>query len=188
MKTTILKNIAIITICLLSMKSNSQETKEVCDCPEPNKYQFQDVCDSIYERARYDGPLPFSFRYQLQLFRLACIDTLKDTPEEAKIKMQNFWNKYRELFTCDNYIDSTATDKNLAKFCMERGFTLFVSEAVKKYQLDLNFTDKDGQTLLDYITEEIDFQKSYGSNINEGKINEFKRLYDLLRKKRCKTR
>lgn len=180
-----IKSILILSILLTSFISLGQVTNEVCDCPKPTKDDLLNICHSIYVRESYNGTEPFTWEYQRRLWEIACVNPLKDTPEEVINKIQCFWNKYRADFTCDNYVDSLVSNKNIIKFCLERGFTAFVTEAVKKYHLDMNFTDKDGKTVLDCIIELRDIC-SKRPPVDEYKIKEYNRFYDMLRKNGAK--
>jgi hypothetical protein len=104
----------LLTICVLftisfgSLAQENQLTVDDCNCPKPSKDDLLNICHSIYVKQKYDGTEPFVFEYQRRLWKAACVDPLKDTPEEAIKKIQCFWNKYR--------VDSLASNKNIIKF------------------------------------------------------------------------
>lgn len=150
------------------------------ECPAPTKQQFLNICHAIYVKELYSGTEPFSYEYQKKMWDISCANPSKDDKVAAKEKIQKMWNKYRESFTCDNYVDSLASERNITKFSIDRGFTAFVSEAVKKYNLDMNFKDTDGQTVLDFIKEQEELTYKQPP-VDEYKIKEYKRLYDMLR-------
>jgi hypothetical protein len=53
------------------LSSRAQEKKaEVCDCLEPTKDQFTNVCKAIDDKEVYEGSGPFSYVYQENLWVL----------------------------------------------------------------------------------------------------------------------
>jgi hypothetical protein len=174
------KIIPLFLFLLIALSSQAQEKKaEVCDCPEPTKDEFTSVCQAIYDKEAYEGSGPFSYVYQENLWELSCVKP-NESIEIAKIKIQCMWSKYRQNFRCFGYPDSIATDLNILKFSLDTGFTAFISEAVKKYNLDMNFKDPaDNKTILDFIKDQI---KIIGNSppVDNAKITEYNRLYKML--------
>jgi hypothetical protein len=153
-------------------------TEKVKECPTPTKNQFFNLCQNLYDKEPYDGSGPFGYAYQEDLWDISCAKPT-DSFEVAKVKIQTMWNKHRENFRCYN-TTSAANEKNIAKFSIDSGFTVFISEAVKKYNLDMNFKDPaDNKTVLDFLKD----QETIISNtppVNEAKIIEYRRLYKML--------
>lgn len=173
----------IITFWLLlatAFTSQAQEKKiEDCNCPEPTKQQFTSVCQAIWDKEMYEGSGPFGYVYQELLWKISCANP-NESLELAKIKIQCMWNKYGQNFRCYNTM-SVANERNIAKYSVDSGFTVFISEAVKKYNLDMNFKDPaDGKTVLDFLKDQIEII-SNTPPVDETKIVEYKRLYNMLK-------
>jgi len=150
-----------------------------CDCPKPTPSQFLDVCQGVYnpEQATTQG---FGYKYQEALWRMSCAEPGKDSRETGEAKVRCMWNKYRAEFRCFNFATSIASGKNILKFSLENGFPGFISEGVKRYKLDVNFTDPDdGQTIMDYIVYRIGRMEK-APPVDTPKIAEFQRIYNLL--------
>lgn len=161
---------------------NMKGEKVPCDCPEPTKLQYSYVCSSLYDRkeAKSNGPA-VGYEYQEILWKMACAKIGIDKLDIARIKMQIMWNKYREKFRCYNYPILLASDKNFAKFSIDTGFTGFLTEAVKRYDLDMNFIDPgDKKTLLDWL-QEREKQIRNSPPVDTGKADELQRMYQLLK-------
>ena len=166
----------------------AQETiSDGCNCPEPTPEQFSNVCLAIYQKAvAHNSENGLSFSYQENLWEMSCAEPGKDTPEEAKQKIQCMWNKYREKFRCYDYPTSIATDKNITKFSLDTGFTVFLNEAVRKLNLDMNFIDpEDQKTILDFIEERETYIRR-SEPVDIPKADEYHRLYQLLNKNGAK--
>jgi hypothetical protein len=175
-----MKNLLII--CLLvttAFTSQAQEKKvEDCDCPEPTKEQFFNLCQNLYDKEPYEGPGPFGYQYQEDLWEISCADLKKDSKEIAWKKIECMWNKYREKFICYN-TTSVADGKNILKFSIDSGFTVLISEFVK-HNFDVNFKDPaDNKTVMDFLKDQIT-SISNSPPVNENKIKEYQRLYNKL--------
>jgi hypothetical protein len=153
--------------------------ESIKDCPTPTKDQFTSVCQAIYDKEVYEGSGSFSYVYQENLWELSCAKP-NESLESAKIKIQQMWNKHRQDFRCHGYASSVATELNVTKFSVDTGFTAFLSEAVKKYNLDMNFKDPaDNKTVLDFIKDQVTII-SNTPPVKEAKITEYNRLYKML--------
>lgn len=161
-------------------------TKTVTDeCPKPTKEQFQLVCGGIYnlKESTLDA---FNFTYQEKLWKLACADADKDSPEVAKSKIQTMWMNYRTEFRCYNFPTSAASGKNITKFSIDNGFSEFILEAVKEYKLDMNFKDLDDQkTIMDFLKERKEYIQS-SLPVDTLKVAEYERIYKFLEKNGAK--
>ena len=147
----------------------------------PTAEQFSNVCVSIYQKSRAHFPdSGASFSYKENIWKMSCVRP-NDSKEVIVEKLQCMWNKYRELFRCYGYPTSIASDMNVIKFSLDTGFTPFIYESVKKNKLDMNFIDPtDGKTILDFVQE----RTIYISNsfpIDVPKLEEYKRIYILLK-------
>jgi hypothetical protein len=161
--------------------------KEVDECPAPTKSQYSSVCHSIYEKQSLANPKPgVSYGYQESIWELSCAVPGVDTIETAKTKIQKMWNKYRTSFRCYDYPTLQASEKNIAKFSLDTGFTTFLTEAVKRYDLDMNFVDPgDNKTLLDFIQDQEKIIRN-SPPIDTGRANEYNRIYKMFRDKGAK--
>jgi hypothetical protein len=171
-------NIAlIITTLFCSFQILAQETKVDCDCPKPTQDQITRICDSAYGNKIPIGDILGSLALE-NLWEMSCADPLKDSMEEAKIKIQCMWNKYKEEFKCSNFSGVSTRNQNLLRFSVDVGFPYFTITLIKRYGLDINFKDPiDGKTLLDMVEMQI---KSYKNAGFERKIREYQKLYGII--------
>jgi hypothetical protein len=182
-----MKNLLIICLLITAVLTSQAQEKKVedCDCPKPTKDQFLEVCQCIFELEPALSP-KFSYTYQEALWNISCANPQIDSFDVAKVKIQAMWNKYRVYFRCYNYPTSVATDKNITKFSMDSGFSAFLIEMVKKYNLDLNFKDPaDQKTILDFLQD----QESYilrTPPVDYPKATEYNRIYKFLSSKGAK--
>jgi hypothetical protein len=160
---------------------------EVFDCPEPTKGQFLGACHAIYEKQMAVIPKSgVSYGYQESIWEMSCAVPGQDIIESAKPKIQLMWNKYRIFLRCYNYPNYISSEKNITKFCLDTGFTAFLTEAVKRYDLDINFIDPgDNKTTLDFIKEQEEYIRS-SPPVDTSRADEYKRIYKLLRDKGAK--
>jgi hypothetical protein len=173
-------NIAlIITTLFCSFQILAQETKVDCNCPTPTEGDIRQLCNEISEKIVAPEDTELSYAYLQTLWRISCAIDGVDNLETARIKIQCMWLKNRLRFSC-NLPGVSVPRGNVTKFSLDAGFSDFIIDAVKDYQLDLNFRDPaDDRTILDFVKDEIKILKKSRVNVN-GKILEYERLYDLL--------
>ena len=154
------------------------------ECKMATREQFKGLCNSIKKEETGRNPKIKGARYHEELWRLACADPMKDSAEQAKIKINKMWNVHKKEFRCWGYTDVSVSDGNVLKFSMDVGFSEFVKNVVETYDFDLNFEDPaDGLTILDFVKRRIgDFQKKK----DEDKVEEFEEVYAYLLTKGAK--
>ena len=179
----------ILLLIIIGLQSFCFAQNDSNECPAPTKEDFIGLCVSIYEKQMANIPKPgVSYGYQETLWEMSCAKPGFDTIETAKVKIQKMWNKHRESMRCYGYPGFTASEDNIAKFSAESGFTTFLTEAVKRYNLDMNFIDPgDGKTVLDFIKEQETYVRST-PRIDTAKADEYQRIYQLLKSKGAKHR
>lgn len=161
-----------------SLQVVAQETKVDCDCPKPTENQFLKVCNSIYAKKRAVDEESFGYKFAEDLWEMFCAKPGIDSPQEAKIKIQCMWNKYKEKFICPGDTGTRLHNANVLKYSMDSGFSSFLITAIKKYELDVNFKDPmDGKTVLDFVSEQLTYYRNSSMKNIE---NEYQRVYDLL--------
>ena len=171
----------LITLCLLlatifTTQAQQNINEIINNCPTPTRDQFQGVCGSIF---RKDGPSEESglgYEYQEDLYEISCVDK-SDSKEVAYQKIRNMWIKNRENFLCYNFTGVSRAYSNVAIFSIDTGFSTFLVTAVKKYKLDMNFKDRNGETIMDFLLYGIEKYKN--SKYTE-KYEEYERIYKLL--------
>ena len=147
-------------------------------CPKPTEDMFLTVCNSINASKLATDEANFSYKYQEDLWEMSCAKVGKDTPEQAKQKIQIMWNTYRTEFKCPGGVTDSIRNGNVTKYAMDNQFSTFVVYIIKKYELDMNFIDpKDGKTLLDFVEEELATLRK--ANYTD-KADDYQRVYDLL--------
>ena len=157
------------------------------NCPKPTRDQFLRVCHAISEKQMAPDPKPgVGYQYQESLWEMSCAIPGVDSIEKAKVKIQKMWNENREDFRCYRYPNYFSSDKNIAKFSLETGFTAFVTEAVKRYELDMNFIDPgDKKTVLDFLQDQENYTRN-SPPVDTERADEYNRFYKLLRSKGAK--
>ncbi|RNA61520.1 hypothetical protein D1631_06035 [Chryseobacterium nematophagum] len=164
-------------------EETSQQNPE--DCPSPNPSQFLGVCNAIWNTS-YATTAGFGYTYQEKIWEIACAKPSVDSFEIAKAKIQKMWLKNRENFLCFNFPNSIATDKNITKFSLESGVPGFILEAIKRYNLDMNFKDPaDNKTIMDYIKDRQEIMLKQPP-IDQAKIDEYEKIYNILKNKGAK--
>lgn len=139
----------------LSELENVAEIAE--ECPAPTKQQFEAVCVSGYDRHEVKEDSQLRFGFQEHFWKMSCADPEKDTIETAKPKIQAMWNKNKENFKCTGNSEFYASGLNITKFSLDTGFSTFMIDAVKKFNLEMNFIDPtDKKTVMDFIQDEIE--------------------------------
>lgn len=163
------------------MTSQAQEKKvEDCDCPEPTKVDFMELCNELYRKKVSSDESELSYKYQEVLWRISCAKDGVDDFETARKKIQCMWNKHRTSISCD-VPGLTVPKGNITKVSLETNFSYFLYEAVKDYKLDMNFKDPvDNRTILDFIRDEIALNKKSPVDMIM-KITEYESLYKLLK-------
>ncbi len=151
------------------------------DCPTPASVDFETVCFSGYDKESIQGN-KLSFSFQEYLWSMSCADPEKDSPAIAKAKIQKMWNQNKDKFICSGYAGVLSSGSNISLFSVETGFPTFVVDAVKKWDLNLNFIDKATQgTIMDFLSLEIKRYSKMNSDFS-GKINEYQSIYDYLKR------
>ena len=171
------------------LEKNLSDLKEITGkvekCPKPTKAQIAEICSSVYSRQKNASDAALTYRYQDTLWSMSCAEPGKETILEAKIKIQKMWIESREEFRCVNS-ENIPTDGNILKLSITTHFPFFIIEAVKKFELDMNFKDpSDGKTILDFIQDRLTFYKE-SSGDQSDVINEYSALYKLLASKGAK--
>ncbi len=158
------------------------DKKKDCDCPIPTQKDINELCAKIYKKEIAPDYSELTYAYQQTLWRISCAEEGIDILETARIKIQCMWLKNRELFSCDLPGVKIARG-NVTFFSLEIGFTDFLIDAVKDYNLDLNFIDPadwEQRTILDFIKDETLLLKKSSRDV-QSKINQYERLYKLLK-------
>ncbi|MGV8946367.1 MAG: toxin-antitoxin system YwqK family antitoxin [Lutibacter sp.] len=157
--------------------------EEVYKCPKPTSEQFLGACHTIYVKQMALNPKAgVSYGYQESIWEMSCAVPGQDIIESAKPKIQLMWNTNRTFFRCYGYSNLTSTEKNIAKFSLDTGFSAFVTEAVKRYELDMNFIDPGdhGKTILDFIKDQRELILNRPP-VDQERADEYQRFYKLLK-------
>ncbi|MGV8946365.1 MAG: toxin-antitoxin system YwqK family antitoxin [Lutibacter sp.] len=156
--------------------------EEIFNCPKPTRDQNLRVCHAISEKQMANPPKPgVSYGYQEWIWEMSCAVPGQDIIESAKPKIQLMWNTNRTLFRCYNYPHYISSEKNITKFSLDTGFSAFVTEAVKRFELDMNFIDPaDGKTILDFIKDQRELILNRPP-VDQERADEYQRFYKLLK-------
>lgn len=179
----------LISTCILLLNLSNiyaQEAvtvkKDPCDCPQLTELDIAELCFNIDEKYEADEPEKgFTFAFEESLWRMSCAVPGEDTKEEATLKIQCMWKKYREKIRCYVHPTSIAVDKNVTKLSLDINNTVFIYLLVRKYNLDMNFLDpSDNKTFLDFVSEREEYIRSM-TPVDMTKADEYQKIYQLLK-------
>jgi hypothetical protein len=182
MKKLIRLCILIVSISNIHAQEEVQKKTDVCKCNEPTEVQIAILCYNIDEKQEVDEPgKGLSFAFEESLWRMSCAVPGVDTKEEAKLKIQCMWNKYKEKIRCYVHPTSIAVNKNVTKLGLDINNTNFIYSLVSIYNLDMNFLDPDDhKTLLDFVKEREEYIRSI-KPLDAAKADEYQKTYQLLK-------
>lgn len=118
----------------------------------PNQLNAQDFCSSVEGQTIETEPMHDSilYTYQTQIYRASCIEA-SDDEATIRAKIQNFWNRYHDSLTC-NQFNFNPRNGSILKLAVARKSDPFINHAVSVWRVDLNHVDTvDQMTVLDYI-------------------------------------
>ena len=166
------------------LEKNLSELEEVAKsvdgCATPSADDIIGICDAIYSKEPGTTGSGFAFKYEENLWELACIKPSKtilgnaDSLKAAHLKIQTMWNNNRSMLKCTGF---PLPDANITNFSVNTGFLTFLRAAVKIYKLDMNFKDGNQETVMDYITKEIERNKRVGYL---EKVQDLEMIYKVL--------
>lgn len=150
------------------------------DCPPPVRWKYISICNDITTRSKV--PLNerdyYEYRYEKQLWEMACADPLVDDFETAKKKIQAMWEKYKKQFTCDT-LGFNVQNGSFLKFAISSSMPSVIETLASTYELDINFIDpSDGKNLLDFVNSEIERRKNLVNG--ESAVALYQRYKDAL--------
>ena len=155
-------------------------SKAVDGCATPSADDIIGICDAIYNKEPGSPESGFGFKYEEDLWKLACIKPSKtilgnaDSLKAAHLKIQTMWNNNRSMLKCTGF---PLPDANITNFSVNSGFITFLRAAVKRYNLDMNFKDENQQTVMDYIVKQIERYKQAGQ---PEKVLDLEMIYKVL--------
>ena len=125
----------------------------------------EELCQFVAENlsdTRATAPTPYVYR--TRLFRAAGVDPARDDPATIRTKMQTYWNRHREALIC-NVPNSVVRDGSILKLAVDSSSSEFLTDVVRRWQLDLNQIDYDtihnevdpgGETVLDFVDRQLE--------------------------------
>lgn len=127
----------------------------------PDLSKLARLCSVVFDRTRAAPASGYRFEYERLVSEAACVSPTDDEP--AKIsKIQSLWRNNQSAFKC-NSTDFDVSDGSILKYSVSSRSFNFINTAISKWKLDLNFHDRDGQTVYDYVQGQID--RNRGSSI-----------------------
>ena len=113
-----------------------------------------DLCQYVAENpAETDSSRGTRFVYQTRLFAAAGVDPHTDTREVISSKMQAWWSQHQHLLIC-NVTNSIVRDGSILKLAVDSSSSEFINDVVRRWRVDLNRIDADGTTVLDFIEQQ----------------------------------
>ena len=174
----------LLTLCLLMITfftSQAQENQtEICDCPEPEKVDYAQICAYSHDKLRAIEPSDFLYRFEQKIVEISCVDLKNDSKEIIIEKVNCMWNKYKTKFSCDS-LGFHIPNGNILKFTLNFNFADFIYYMGDNYNVDFMFVDPaDDKTVIQYLDEEISDTKKNGL----GRIREMKEVKAMVLEKR----
>jgi hypothetical protein len=117
-------------------------------------YSVDDFCLFVAENVRAESAPQFVFVYRLALFKAAGVDPGRDDAPAVRRKMAAWWGRHRKTLIC-NVANSVVRNGNVLKLAVDRSSTDFLTDAVRRWKLDVNQVDADGTTVLDFVDSQI---------------------------------
>lgn len=124
-----------------------------------------DLCQFVAENlSDTNDPRLTPYVWRTRLFRAAGVDPANDDPAIIRAKMQAYWNRHREALIC-NVPNSVVRDGSILKLAADSSSSEFLTDVVRRWQLDLNQIDYDtihndieprGETVLDFVEQEME--------------------------------
>ena len=155
-------------------EENLNELEEVAElakeCPRPSDGKFVNICTLVENQ---------DLAYRKQFKEMSCVDSIKDSPEVVKKKVNAMWEKYYKEFGCDSTAFSVG-DGNVLKYSIALNFQDFIDSVVNNFGLNINIKDpSDGKTLLDFTRDEMNKYK--GNSDYPEKSGELEKIYAHLK-------
>ncbi|TDP00711.1 hypothetical protein [Flavobacterium sp. 245] len=183
MKNRIAICLFLVNLCCVYSQETALVKTDSCDCRHQiTELDIALLCFNVEDMYEADEPEKgFTFAFEESLWKMSCAVPGVDTREEAIMKVQCMWNKYRERIRCYVHPTSIAVNKNITKFSLDINNTVFIYQAVRKYNLDMNFLDPaDNKTFLDFVEEREEYFRTI-TPVDITKADEYQKIYQLLK-------
>ncbi|RYG20661.1 MAG: hypothetical protein EOO07_04450 [Chitinophagaceae bacterium] len=201
-----MKKLLVAAVCLLPLTTTAQspfllkgkvdngnaklKAIEDKDCSKKpiTSADYDAVCSALIsqEEASPEGKEKgLEYAYQEALWKMSCVQP-GDSDDVIKKKIQAMWDKHKYQFNCGKYL-STVGSISIVKFAISAGKMSFWND-IERYKLDINFKDPNdnNKTVLDFILEQEKALRSRGTPDGISKANEYKTVFDYLRRKNAK--
>ena len=120
-----------------------------------------EICQFVAENISESDPAASTrYVYQTRLFRAAGVDPARDDAATIRSKMQTYWNRHRQALVC-NVPNSIVRNGSILKLAVDSSNSEFLNDVARRWKLELNQVDRDGETVLDFVTREL--EKAAGS-------------------------
>jgi thiol-disulfide isomerase/thioredoxin len=121
-------------------------------CPERKPIELHLLCEQLEHNL--EDPETGIPKYVLTLQELACVPK-GASEEETKAKVQAWWDINKTKIQCQ--LGSVNLDgQNILKFAVNYLNKKFLRVLANRFELDLNYKDTDGKTVLEYCFNEIE--------------------------------
>ena len=114
-------------------------------------------CGDLATKEKVEGTATdtVEYIYEQRLWEMSGAKMGVDNEENAKKKIQLWWNKNKTKCNCSTV--GFIPNGNILKFALAQSLPSFVEALVLNYELDINFIDPvDSRNVLDYINDEIE--------------------------------
>jgi thiol-disulfide isomerase/thioredoxin len=134
-------------------------------CPERKPIELHLLCEQLEHNL--EDPETGIPKYVLTLKELACVPK-GASEEEMKAKAQAWWDINKTKIQC-HLNRRNLNGQNILKFAVNFLNKQFLIDLVDTFDLDLNFKDTDGRTVLEYCLSEV--TRLTNSNSPQGTID-----------------
>ncbi len=140
------------------IKSDSSREKDlkemwekVEECPEPTEEDFSKLCWDVVENLEDEDTGVYN--YILTLRRLACVPK-GSSPENTNKLIREWWNIYAPNIKCDLEV-LALKNQNILKYAVHLMRKQFITDLVEEYEVNIDYPDDDGKSVLKFCEEEI---------------------------------
>lgn len=129
----------------------------------PNREKLKNMC-MIVGNHMPDKSGEYKFLFQRRFYESACVRS-SDSTESKNKKLQEVWRAGQGNYLACTGADFEVLKGNILKYAIAAKFDEFIDEMIR-WKVDLNIVDdSDKNTVLDYVTYQIDKNKGNESEI-----------------------
>ena len=123
----------------------------------PDATRLDGICGDIYQKTQdFSSRNYYAYAYERKIYEASCVDFQKDTPNEARGKIQKLFREEMGKALACNAANFQVARGSILKYAIEMRTLNFIQNAAKDWKVDLNYVDEsDRRTLIDFIELKI---------------------------------